>query len=357
MIRRLIVIALLSLPIAACSGSGGPQVRIFDGGSAETVGGNSSGSTRPSGSGSTVAQSGDAHIVRRGDTLYGIARAYGVPLRTLIVQNGLRPPYTLRVGQSIQVPTVRSHTVRRGDTVSGLARRYGVSMRELVRVNGIAAPYTIRVGQALSIPASAAAPAPRAPAPPPAPRVNVPSSTAEAAPPAVDPPAPRRAPEPAPEPAYGPTDVIYPAAKPTPPPRLVGPIPTPPPRSTGGFLWPVQGRIVSGYGPKQAGLHNDGINIAAPRGSPIRAAESGVVAYAGDGLQGFGNTILIKHSDGYVTAYAHADTLLVARGDVIQRGQAIAQVGSSGTVDRPQVHFQIRRGRDAIDPRTLLRTG
>lgn len=357
MIRRALVLAFLILPIAACSGGGGPQVRIFDGGDAKTVGGNSSGGGQTSASGSTAAQAGDAHIVRRGDTLYGIARAYGVPLRTLIVQNDLRPPYTLRVGQSIQVPSVRSHTVRRGDTVSGLARRYGVSMRELVRVNGIAAPYTIRVGQSLSIPASAAAPAPRAPAPAVSPRPSVPSTTAEAAPPAVTPRVERPDLGPAPEPVYGPSDLPYPAAKPGPPPRLVGPIPTPPPRSTGGFLWPVQGRIVSGYGPKQAGLHNDGINIAAPRGSPIRAAETGVVAYAGDGLQGFGNTILIKHSDGYVTAYAHADTLLVARGDVIQRGQAIAQVGSSGTVDRPQVHFQIRRGRDAIDPRTLLRTG
>jgi len=108
--------------------------------------------------------------------------------------------------------------------------------------------------------------------------------------------------------------------------------------------------------PKGRGLHNDGINIAAPRNSPIRASESGVVAYAGDGLQGFGNIVLIKHRDGYVTAYAHADTLLVTRGQVIQRGQAIARVGSTGSVDSPQVHFQIRRGRNAINPRTLLLT-
>jgi murein DD-endopeptidase MepM/ murein hydrolase activator NlpD len=354
MTRGLAPALLMLFMLAACSGGGGPQVRIFDGGTASTTGGATSG-----GDVSTRTQGGSIHVVRRGDTLYGIARAYGVPLRTLITENAVSPPYTLRIGQEIRIPIARTHVVRRGDTVSGIAEIYRVSMRELVRANGIDPPYTIRIGQRLSIPAS---PTPRLqraalPATPPPPPTAPPSEATVSSPPST-PPSTARAepPPPPPEPSYGPGALPYPDAKPAPPPRMVGPIPTPPARA-GGFLWPVQGRIVSGFGPKPAGLHNDGINIAAPRGSPIRASETGVVAYAGDGLQGFGNTILIKHADGYVTAYAHADTLLVARGDVIQRGQAIAQVGSSGTVDRPQVHFQIRRGREAIDPRTVLRTG
>ena len=97
-------------------------------------------------------------------------------------------------------------------------------------------------------------------------------------------------------------------------------------------------------------MHNDGINIAAPRGSDVRAAQNGVVAYADSGLSGFGNLLLIKHSDGWVSAYAHTDKMLVRRGDRVTRGQVIAKVGSTGSVDRPQLHFELRRGSRALDP-------
>ena len=112
--------------------------------------------------------------------------------------------------------------------------------------------------------------------------------------------------------------------------------------------------MISRFGPKAGGLHNDGLNIAAPRGTPIRAAENGVVVYAGSELEGFGNMVLLKHADGYVTAYAHAADVLVDRGDTVRRGQAIARIGSTGNVDRPQLHFEIRKGRRAIDPKTRL---
>jgi murein DD-endopeptidase MepM/ murein hydrolase activator NlpD len=131
-------------------------------------------------------------------------------------------------------------------------------------------------------------------------------------------------------------------------------IPNPQPRSSGRFLWPVRGRLVSGFGPKSGGLHNDGINISAPRGAPIRAAENGVVAYVGNELRGFGNLVLIKHADNYVTAYAHADEILVSRGQQVKRGQTIAKVGSSGSVSEPQLHFEVRRGTKAINPAGVL---
>ena len=112
--------------------------------------------------------------------------------------------------------------------------------------------------------------------------------------------------------------------------------------------------MIGGFGPREGGLHNDGINIAAPAGTPIRAAENGVVVYAGNQMQGFGNLLLIKHADGWVTAYAHAAELRVDRGDQVDKGAVIATVGQTGNVTRPQLHFEIRRGQQAIDPRKEL---
>jgi murein DD-endopeptidase MepM/ murein hydrolase activator NlpD len=122
----------------------------------------------------------------------------------------------------------------------------------------------------------------------------------------------------------------------------------------GRFIWPVSGRVVSGYGPKGEGLHNDGINISAPRGAQVRAAGAGVVAYAGNELRGFGNLLLIRHAGGWVTAYAHNAKLLVRRGQKVSQGQLIARVGSTGSVIKPQLHFEIRRGRRAINPARQL---
>lgn len=137
-------------------------------------------------------------------------------------------------------------------------------------------------------------------------------------------------------------------------PRVRTPPPELPPRNSAGFLMPVVGRTVSEYGPKPNGLANDGINIAAPRGTPVRAAEAGVVAYAGQDIRGFGRLLLLRHADGFVTAYAHNDKLLVTRGEVVARGQVIATVGASGGIDTPQLHFEIRQGSRPLDPRGLL---
>jgi murein DD-endopeptidase MepM/ murein hydrolase activator NlpD len=119
---------------------------------------------------------------------------------------------------------------------------------------------------------------------------------------------------------------------------------------TGKFLWPVNGKIISPFGPKDGGLHNDGINIAAPLGTPVHAADNGVVVYAGNELRGFGNLLLVRHADGWVSAYAHCDALLVKRGDNVKRGQVIARVGQSGNVSAPQLHFELRKGAEAVDP-------
>jgi murein DD-endopeptidase MepM/ murein hydrolase activator NlpD len=246
--------------------------------------------------------------VLAGDTLYGVARRFAVPVRGVIDANALEPPYGLRVGQVLRVPNPRRHRVAAGDTLYGVARRYGIEPSRIVSLNRIAEPYAIAPGQSLVLPAAAPAAA----------------STA------------------APQPVAGRSA------------RALAKIPAPPPRAGGKFLWPVQGRTIAGYGRKRDGLHNDGINIAAPRGAAVRAADNGVVAYVGNELRGFGNLILVKHAGGWVTAYAHTQDFQVRRGQTVTRGQPIARIGSSGNVATPQLHFEIRKGTRSVDPTRFL---
>ncbi len=251
-------------------------------------------------------------VVGKGDTVYGIARRYDIAVQALIARNGLKPPYALRVGQRLAIPRERIHVVERGETLYAIARAYRVDLAALARANRLTAPYGLRVGQRLRVPATASGEARVA---------KVALGSASTAP--VPPPA-------------------------------AGPLPDPPPRSRKTFLWPVTGKLVSRFGPKDGGRRNDGINILAPRGAAVRAAEDGIVVYAGNELAGYGNLLLIRHAGGWTTAYAHNDALLVRRGDLVRRGQVIARVGSTGGVSRPQAHFEIRRSGNAIDPIKLL---
>ena len=129
----------------------------------------------------------------------------------------------------------------------------------------------------------------------------------------------------------------------------------PMPRSSDKFFRePVQGKIITEFGPNKDGTHNDGINITVPSGTVVKAAENGVVAYAGNELSGFGNLILIRHADGYVTAYAHNEKLLVKRCEVVKRGQPIARSGSTGAAPTPRLHFEIRKDSKPVDPAQLI---
>ena len=279
-----------------------------------------------------------AVTVRAGDTLYSIARRHNVPLRAVIDANALAPPYRLRVDQRLILPVPRFHVVRRGDTVYGIARRYGVGMRALIKSNGVRPPYTITVGQRLLLPLAAPkAASARA-------RPSTGSSRAASGAPAPAVKASRGA---------GAKPARSRRAAPSTDSRSRSRL-DPPPRTSRAFLWPVRGRLVSGFGTKPGGLFNDGINIAAPRGTKVAAAANGVVAYAGNELRGYGNLLLIRHAGGWMTAYAHNDVILVRRGDVVKRGQAIAQVGDTGSVTTPQLHFEIRRGARAVNPKKLL---
>ncbi len=255
-------------------------------------------------------------IVRKGDSLYKISRRYKVPLRDLIELNRVRPPYYIFEGQRIRLPTPRIHVVRKGETLYGLSQRYGVDMATLVRVNKIAPPYRVTAGKRLRLPGATRRP-PR------------PTRTAAAGARAKAPPADRQ------RRVRRPSRVALT--------RL-------PPRAGHRFLWPVHGRVIVGYGPRAGGLHNDGINILARKGTAVRAAENGMVAYSGNELRGFGNLLLVKHAGGWTSAYAHNEKLLVKVGQKVRRGQTIARVGTTGSVVRPQLHFELRRGVRVVNP-------
>ena len=252
-------------------------------------------------------------VAGRGDTVYGLSRRHRVPVRAIIEANHLRAPYHLKAGQRVALPRGRQHVVKRGETFYGIAQRYRVNPHAMARANGLAPPYDIRVGRVLVLTGTGAA---------------------------------------SPAMKKSRTKVVLKRLPRRPPPKAV---PQPPAASGNGFIWPVRGRVLSGFGVKAKGLRNDGINISAKRGTPVKATENGVVVYAGNELRGFGNLLLVKHANGWVSAYAHNDTLVVKRGDKVAKGQRIATVGSTGSVKTPQLHFEMRRGRTAKDPRKYLR--
>jgi murein DD-endopeptidase MepM/ murein hydrolase activator NlpD len=308
-----------------------------------------------------VETAGGQVTVRQGQTLYAVARSAGVPVRSLIDANNLQPPYKLQAGKTLIIPHIRQHIVQPGESLYAVARRYGVEASSMAQLNHLTPPYTIKSGMPLILPPpieSATAPlalgavtaiplpppagvvaeAPT-PATPPGQKPSAPASVPPVKPvepeaaPAMAPPPPE--PETAAVPQAGSTAVIVANHKPP-----VEPL----------FFWPVRGRMLSTFGPSAGGTHSDGINIAAPDGTTVSAAEDGVVAYAGNELRGFGNLLLVKHPDGWVTAYAHNQVLLVKKGDKVRRGQSIARVGKSGGVGETQLHFELRRGTKAIDP-------
>ncbi|HXZ02348.1 MAG TPA: LysM peptidoglycan-binding domain-containing M23 family metallopeptidase [Stellaceae bacterium] len=352
---RLRLAALLLAALAGCARSAPP---------APVVAGASPGAPPAIGDaprGPPPAPHPDQVVVQQGETLYGVARRYDVPVRSLIEANSLAPPYRLAAGSGLVVPQVRQHIVEPGDTLYSISRRYGVDTSTLARGNRLEPPYRVRVGEALLLPAaveSAQAPVIQATAPaaayaaaaePPA-TGGEPAPSVAAAPSAAA-PAP---PPPAEKPAAVPP-VPKAAAQPAEEKTAALPPPAPAARAAGrSFIWPVHGRVIAAYGDGAGGTHNDGINIAAPEGTAVLAADAGTVAYAGNELRGYGNLVLVKHADGWMTAYAHNSALLVKRGEKVQRGQPIARVGATGTVGEPQLHFEIRHGTRALDPGDYL---
>lgn len=283
-----------------------------------------------------------------------------------------RPAFAKTRGQ---LPKSAFYVVARGDTLGSIARDMGVSKDAILEINNLDDPDAIRPGQKILIPRGNMRP--RSSTRPvmrtviardedlPAPRRSRKVEPRDLDAPAdeIDPrlagaryysfDGPRSKPGDV-RVAYEPSEAIDLDAAYEPQPR--GHKAFQVSRSAGNFVWPVRGRVISGFGGDETGQRNDGINIAAEAGTPVKAAESGVVVYAGNELSSYGNLLLIRHPSGYVTAYAHNGKLAVSKNDIVKRGQKIAVVGATGKVDRPQLHFEIRRGDKPVDPESYLST-
>ncbi|TFF19708.1 LysM peptidoglycan-binding domain-containing protein [Jiella endophytica] len=251
-----------------------------------------------------------------------------------------------------------SVTVVSGDTLLGIARKTGVSADAIRRANNLDSD-TIRLGQTLMIPAGGKMPARSTEV---AAAKNAPAAKPEVPAQKVAEVRTQRSPveteksgrvAQASEPAAPAVDTTATGSVKKEVEQEVAAVA---PNSTGigQFRWPVQGRVVNRYGEKVDGRRNDGVNISVPRGTPVKAAENGVVIYAGDGLKEFGNTVLVKHDDGLVTVYGHADTLAVKKGETVRRGEVIAQSGMSGDTDVPVLHFEVRKNSTPVDPMKFL---
>lgn len=347
--RLISIAAVAALGLAACARTAPPAPVVVKG--QQNYG--------RAASHASISRSGmdDIIVVQRGDTLYGLARKHNVPPRELIAANGLRAPYGLQVGQRLSLP--HAQPAKAAPTAAP------VQAVETIPAGSV--PPAVPAGKVESAPLAPISNAPAAspstssaPASPPSavtPETAPPAVASQAAEPVVKPTvqAEARSEGAAAEPkaAAAPTPAQSAALR-----RQMAEVEPAsaalPARAGSGFIWPVRGRVISDFGSKGGGLHNDGINIAAPRGTPIRAAENGVVVYAGNELRGFGNLVLLRHAGGWMTAYGHADQLTVERGDQVKRGQVIARVGATGNVTSPQVHFELRRGSRPVNPREHL---
>jgi murein DD-endopeptidase MepM/ murein hydrolase activator NlpD len=304
-------------------------------------------------------------IVGTSDTLEVLAQRYHVTPAAILAANGYKGPRTLSPGQALIIPhtgpaaapvaaapvtrpvasaVASVHVVNHGDTLAGIAHRNHISVAELARANNLDVSAPLKQGTRLTVPAARSAEAAPIPPQPVAAMQPLPTTTIGG---------PRFA---AATPVAPQQSVRYAQANPAPEPVEAAPAPKPSETTSAlpTFRWPVRGKVITGYGAKTNGKANDGINVAVPEGTPVKAAEDGVVAYSGNELKGYGNLILVRHSNGYVTAYAHASELLVKRGDAIKRGQVIAKSGQSGEVGSPQLHFEIRKGSAPVDPLQFL---
>ena len=254
--------------------------------------------------------------VRVGDKLYDIASRYRVTPQSIIQENNLEAPFTLRTGQSLKITPPRTHIVQFGDSVNLISQRYAVSPYQVAQLNNLEIPFELTVGQKLQLPMS------------------------------LD---------------FGVLDSGVPKGV-----SVANAVTTPTPKSqqskkfvapklgAGGFSWPVQGEIITEFGPSARGVHNDGVNIAAEIGAPVIVSATGIVAFVGDNIKNFGKLVLVKHDGGIITAYAHLDSISVNEGDELAAGDTIGKVGSTGRVSLPQLHFEIRKSRQPIDPRNLI---
>lgn len=288
----------------------------------------------------------DYIIVKKGDTLYSVSRQTSIPVKDLISINKLSKPYNLNVGQKLQlknIPVVINKekidkevpekkyefieiTVEKGDTLYSISRKYQLPVNDLAVINKLSAPFALSVGQKIKVPKLNAFK-----------NTEVPKSVTNNINRSVK--------------TGNTKSEVRPKISSDP----IKPLPKIVSRSSSKFNWPVRGKILSDFGIKSNGLYNDGINIGAKLGTMVAASENGVVAYAGNELKGMGNLIIVQHAGGWMTVYAHLDTMIVKRGTRVVVGQKLGTVGQTGKVDKPQLHFEIRKGTKSYNPNSNLK--
>jgi murein DD-endopeptidase MepM/ murein hydrolase activator NlpD len=327
---QLVAISLIGLGVAGCADSGRFGDLFGSTGSTNTAARSDAyGAAAPSASATHIEAKPLPHLAsaEEGAPGYG-AGAAAAP--TSHYQSNTVSHRTASAPRGNLVAPSVVHVVAAGETLKSIARSYRKPVAVIARANDLAVNAKVKSGERITIPdmkeASQATPG-RAEA-----SVLQPTKLAMA-----DSSQTARVVEPTP--AMSSQDAVKNAE---------------PAGSLAGFRWPVRGRVIVAFGPKPNGVQNDGINLAVPEGTPIKAAEDGVVAYAGSELKGYGNLVLVRHSNGFVTAYAHASDILVKRGETVKRGQVIAHAGQTGNVTSPQLHFEIRKGATPVDPSQYL---
>jgi len=329
----------------------------------------------------------DEIIVQKGDTLYSISKKNDVPLRDLIESNNLEPPYALKVGSALKVSSPNFHESREGDTLYSISRMYDMKVNDVIALNNLKFPYSIYPGEKIKVTKKMdenknidIKKSDK--------NIQIASESSTKTEKNILKPSNEKTKEISEKKhskeieKYGfkPSEVraeeinkrnnltnsktaqniINPTKNEIVETKLSINKPIDKDalkkitNKTNRFSWPVRGEVISKFGPKSAGLYNDGINIKAPEGQTVGSSEDGIVAYVGNELKGYGNLVIIKHSGGWISAYAHLKNSTVERGQKITKGQKIGNVGNSGKVKFPQLYFGLRKGRDAVNPENYL---
>lgn len=242
------------------------------------------------------------YTVKPGDNLYLISKKKRTLINEIIRLNNIKSPYKIFPNQKLLIPNLNFHIVKKGETIYSISRIYNVDRFKLSKLNKLKSKNIIFEGQKLVIPK----------------RKNINNQNIKQ------------------------KKIVKNKKKTKTSNEIVE------------FSWPVEGKVILAFGMMKPGLHNDGININAAKGAIVTASRSGKVIYTGNEIPGYGNLVLIKHSGNWITAYAHLKKIFPQKGKEVLKGEKIGEVGNSGSVTKPQLHFEIRKGKKALNPLKFL---
>ena len=248
--------------------------------------------------------------VKKGDNLFSISRRFNISIQELIKFNKIQEPYKIFPNQSIFIPINQKHKVVKGETLYSISRYYETTVFTLAKYNNIKNVNNIEVGKELIIPKRSEK----------IKKIKKKKWDSKFKKKKIE----------------NNKNVIL---------RN---------KQSSKFIWPVKGKLLSKYGKSKEGFYNDGINIDSKKGTKVISSQAGKVIYCGNEIPGYGNLILIKHSKNWITAYAHLSEVFTEKGKKVSKGEIIGSVGSTGNVRSPQLHFEIRKGKESVNPLKLL---